>query len=146
MGTHAVPTSVNTTVQTWQEEGSSAPADLDISPNQQKDTTVKVNNTHVSQWCIKTSYTPTDVFYSIQFVLSFVVLQMWMSVRCMGRVHRTAKTQRAAMSVSVLTAFFLLASPMGLSALLKVKDNALYKPFSLILMIPNLTYNTSLSV
>lgn len=50
------------------------------------------------------------------------------------------------MSVSVLMAFFLLASPMGLSVLLKVKDNALYKPFSLILMIPNLTYNTSLSV
>lgn len=145
MGTHAVPTSVNTTVQTWQEEGSSAPADLDISPNQQKDTTVKVNNTHVSHWCIKTSYTLTDVFCSIQFVFSFVV-QMWMSVRCMGRVHRTAKTQRAAMSVSVLTAFFLLASPMGLSVLLKVKDNALFKPFSLVLMIPNLIYNTSLSV
>lgn len=35
------------------------------------------------------------------------------------------------MSVSVLMAFFLLASPMGLSVLLKVKENALYKPFSL---------------
>ena len=44
-----------------------------------------------------------------------------MSVRCTAHVPRTARTQKAAMSVSVLKALSPLVSHMGLSVLLKVK-------------------------
>lgn len=44
-----------------------------------------------------------------------------MSVKCMGRVLRTAKTQRAATSVSVLKDFSLLVSRQALSVPLKVR-------------------------
>lgn len=44
-----------------------------------------------------------------------------MSVRCMEHVPRNARTQKAAMSVSVLTALSLLVNHMGLSVLLRVR-------------------------
>lgn len=40
----------------------------------------------------------------------------------MGHVLRTARIQRAAMSVFVLKAFFHLVSPMGQSVLLRVRN------------------------
>lgn len=44
-----------------------------------------------------------------------------MSVRCMGRVPRSARTQRAAMNVSALMAFSLLVSRTERSVLLRVR-------------------------